>query len=130
MFENDFAAVLPGPAPTAPSVPHPLLQTEPVAGGCDVLCFHPRHDLTLARLELSDIEHVINEWVSIYLRRGKQEGIKYVQIFEASRFWPQILRHTLTCSPTSEQRCYHGLLEPAPARTDLVVERDPDAPCN
>ncbi|VDB93789.1 unnamed protein product [Peniophora sp. CBMAI 1063] len=82
VFENDFAAVLPGPPPTAPSVPHPLLQTEPVAGGCDVLCFHPRHDLTLARLELSDIEHVINEWVSIYLRRGKQEGIKYVQIFE------------------------------------------------
>lgn len=81
-FENDFAAVLPPPSPVAPVAPHPLLTTEPVHGGCDVICFHPRHDLTLSRLEIVDIEKVIEEWIRVYVKRGQQEGIKYVQIFE------------------------------------------------
>jgi UDPglucose--hexose-1-phosphate uridylyltransferase len=63
---------------------HPLLIVEPVQGGCDVLCFHPRHDLTLARLEVEAIERIIEEWTRVYLKRGRQEGIKYVQIFEVS----------------------------------------------
>lgn len=81
-FENDYAAVLPPPGPAAPAAPHPLLQTEPVQGGCDVICFHPRHDLTLARLAKDDIVRVIEEWQNVYRKRGAQEGIKYIQIFE------------------------------------------------
>nr|GAT58029.1 predicted protein [Mycena chlorophos] len=81
-FENDFAALLPGPGPAPPVAAHPLLKSEPVHGGCDVLLFHPRHDLTLSRLSLSDIGHIIEEWIAIYVRRSAQEGIKYVQIFE------------------------------------------------
>lgn len=90
VFENDFAAVLPPPGPIAPPAPHPLLTTQPVEGGCDVLCFHPRHDLTLARLEVPDIERVIDEWQNVYLKRGRQEGIKYVQIFEVGLFTMRI----------------------------------------
>ncbi|KAI0736493.1 HIT-like domain-containing protein [Fomitopsis betulina] len=82
VFENDYAAVLPPPGPAAPRAPHPLLTTEPVQGACDVICFHPKHDLTLARLSVPDIERIIEEWCSIYNKRGTQEGIKYVQIFE------------------------------------------------
>ncbi|KAI0928178.1 hypothetical protein AcW1_005504 [Taiwanofungus camphoratus] len=82
VFENDYAAVLPPPGPAAPPAPHPLLTTQPVEGGCDVLCFHPRHDLTLARLPVSDIERIVEEWSSVYNKRGTQEGIEYVQIFE------------------------------------------------
>lgn len=82
VFENDYAAVLPPPGPVAPPAPHPLLKTEPVQGSCDVLTFHRRHDLTLARLPLSDIEKVIEEWCKVYKKRGTQEGIGYVQIFE------------------------------------------------
>ncbi|EIW60688.1 galactose-1-phosphate uridylyltransferase [Trametes versicolor FP-101664 SS1] len=82
VFENDYAAVLPPPGPAAPPAPHPLLTTEPVQGGCDVICFHPRHDLTLARLPHKDIERIIDEWSAIYKKRGEQEGIEYVQIFE------------------------------------------------
>ena len=82
VFENDYAAVLPPPGPPAPPPPHPLLMTEPVQGGCDVICFHPRHDLTLARLSISDIERVLEEWCTVYNKRGHQEDIKYVQIFE------------------------------------------------
>lgn len=82
IFENDYAAVLPPPCPAPPSATHPLLTTEPVQGGCDVLIFHPRHDLTLARLSVEDVQVIIEEWRAIYERRGKQEGIRYVQIFE------------------------------------------------
>lgn len=81
-FPNDFAAVLPAPSPVPPAATHPLLKTDPVHGACDVLIFHPRHDLTLAKLPVPDIEQVINEWTRIYKMRGTQEGIKYVQIFE------------------------------------------------
>ncbi|TCD67658.1 galactose-1-phosphate uridyl transferase [Steccherinum ochraceum] len=81
-FENDYAAVLPGPAPIAPVAPHPLLQTEPVHGGCDVIIFHPRHDLTLPRLAIGEVEKVVEEWERLYRARGSQEGVEYVQIFE------------------------------------------------
>lgn len=82
VFVNDFAAVLPPPGPAAPPEPHHLLKSEPVQGGCDVIIFHPRHDLTLARLPIPDIEHVIEEWCAAYTKRGAEDRIKYVQIFE------------------------------------------------
>ena len=82
VFENDFAAVLPPPGPNQPPPLHPLLQQEPVQGNCDVLIFHPRHDLTLARLEAKDIIGIIDQWISTYKQRGGQEGIEYIQIFE------------------------------------------------
>lgn len=81
-FENDFAAILPAPAPAAPAPLHSLMTAEPVHGGCDVLMFHPRHDLTLARMSIHDIGCVIAEWIRIYLEKGSQPGIEYVQIFE------------------------------------------------
>ncbi|KAH9951440.1 galactose-1-phosphate uridyl transferase [Amylocystis lapponica] len=74
VFENDFAAVLPPPGPAAPPAPHPLLTTEPVQGGCDVLIFHPRHDLTLARLPIADIERIIEEWCTVYKKRVQKRG--------------------------------------------------------
>lgn len=82
MFENDFPALLPPPGPEPPVAAHPLLTLAPVEGACDVLIFHPRHDLTLARLPLPDIVRIVNEWATIYQDRGTQEGIQYVQIFE------------------------------------------------
>jgi len=46
------------------------------------LVFHPRHDLTLARLSIPEIKNIIDEWISVYRRRGVQRGVKYIQIFE------------------------------------------------
>ena len=83
-FENDFAAILQGPTPAAPVSLHPLMTSEPVHGACDVLMFHPRHDLTLARMSIKDIEFIISDWIRIYRMRGSQPGIEYVQIFEVS----------------------------------------------
>lgn len=85
VFENDYAAVLPPPGPAAPAAPHPLLTTEPIQGACDVVCFHPRHDLSLPTLRTDDIVTIVQEWTRIYHHRGTQDGIEYVQIFEAGR---------------------------------------------
>ncbi len=90
VFPNDYASVIPPPHPVKHSTPHTLLASEPVVGACDVLIFHPRHDLTLARLPLEDITRIIDKWVSVYKRRGSQESIKYVQIFEVRIFCQEI----------------------------------------
>lgn len=49
-----------------------------------MIIFHPRHDLTLPRLKPEEIEKIVEEWIAVYLKRGRQEGIEYVQIFEVS----------------------------------------------
>ena len=49
-FNNDFPALLPDSSPTASPTPSPLLVAEPERGLCRVLCFHPNHSLTLARM--------------------------------------------------------------------------------
>ena len=87
LFPNDYASVIPPPHPVNSATPHPLLVSEPVIGACDVLVYHPRHDLTLARLSLEDIARIIDEWINVYKRRGSQESIKYVQIFEVGYFF-------------------------------------------
>ena len=40
----------------------PLLQQMPVKGLCRVMCFSPRHDLTLAQMQTEEIHAVINTW--------------------------------------------------------------------
>ncbi|KAF9001990.1 HIT-like domain-containing protein [Cyathus striatus] len=81
-FKNDFPALLSYPTPSPPTPTHSLFEIQPVEGACDVVIFHPRHDLTLARLDVSEIELVLEEWIKIYETRGNQPNIKYVQIFE------------------------------------------------
>jgi len=72
----------PPPIPSAPSVDHPLLRAEPVHGCCDVVVFHPKHDLTLARMSLDNVLAIVEEWKRVYEKRSSKPGISYVQIFE------------------------------------------------
>lgn len=81
-FVNDFAALLPE-APANPDLPSAgLLKAEAVRGLCKVLCFHPDHSLTLARMTPEEIRPVIDAWASEYTELGSLDWIKYVQIFE------------------------------------------------
>ena len=52
MFDNDFAALLPDTDPTHHSslVMIRSFVAEPERGTCRVVCFSPRHDLTLPEL--------------------------------------------------------------------------------
>jgi len=83
VFDNDFPALLPEtPATDAPVRKHDLLQAEAEAGICRVICFSPRHDLTLPQLPLAAVEEVIHTWVNQSRELEALDWIRYVQIFE------------------------------------------------
>jgi UDPglucose--hexose-1-phosphate uridylyltransferase len=81
-FVNDYAALLPEMAAATEAPASPLLVAEPVRGLCKVLCFHPDHSLTLARMHHAEIRRVVDAWTREYEELGAVEWIRYVQIFE------------------------------------------------
>jgi UDPglucose--hexose-1-phosphate uridylyltransferase len=80
VFENDFGA-LQSHSPSG-SYKNELLIAESEKGICKVICFSPRHDLTLAEMEVEDIKKVVDLWQTEYETLSKLEFINYVQIFE------------------------------------------------
>ena len=79
VFTNDFASLLPD-APVASLSPHPLLRAESERGTCRVMCFSPRHDLTLPEMEVEAIRQVVEMWVDQIEELGRR--YHWVQIFE------------------------------------------------
>jgi UDPglucose--hexose-1-phosphate uridylyltransferase len=83
VFDNDFAALQPDlPNLTADAGAKNLLIAATERGICRVVCFSPRHDLTLARMAPREIGGVIEVWSEQYRSLGDLEYINYVQIFE------------------------------------------------
>ena len=80
-FDNDFAALLPEETPEHASS-HPLLASISERGLCRVVCFSPRHDLTLPELDNASIENVITTWTEQTVDLSKNDFIHYVQVFE------------------------------------------------
>lgn len=81
VFPNDFAALLTD-VPEESMDDSGLLVAQTERGRCEVLCFSPRHDLTLPRMELPDIEGIVRVWMERYRELGRMKEISYVQIFE------------------------------------------------
>ena len=81
IFDNDFPTMWPE-TPARRWSPSELLLAETEPGVCRVLCFHPRHDLTLARMERGAIRQVVDAWVEQYVELGSRPFIRHVQIFE------------------------------------------------
>lgn len=79
VFTNDFAALLPD-VPAAPPPAHPLLTAEAVRGDCRVICFSPRHDLTLPQMPAADIRGVVDVWAAQTAELGAR--YRWVQVFE------------------------------------------------
>lgn len=79
VFTNDYAALLPH-TPEIVVKPHPLLHAETESGTCRVICFSPRHDLTLAEMPVPDIRTVVDVWAEQTEELGAQ--YRWVQIFE------------------------------------------------
>ncbi len=80
-FDNDFPALEPDTAAPA-SDGGGLLHAEPVAGRCRVLCFSPRHDLTLAEMDARAVRRVVDAWADETRSLATQPGTAYVQVFE------------------------------------------------
>ncbi len=83
VFDNDFAALKPNTARDRLDIDGMgLLVAEAEPGTCRVICFSPRHDLTLATMGVDGIELVVNTWVEQFRELGNLENISHVQIFE------------------------------------------------
>jgi UDPglucose--hexose-1-phosphate uridylyltransferase len=81
-FNNDFPALLPDAPPTSEPSSSPLLISEPERGICRVLCFHPNHSLTLARMAVPDIARVVDAWANETAALSELPWINHIQIFE------------------------------------------------
>jgi UDPglucose--hexose-1-phosphate uridylyltransferase len=81
VFQNDFSPLLPD-VPEGQAGDHELLLSESESGLCRVICFSPRHDLTLPEMELPDIRRVVDLWTDQYAELGAMDDINHVQIFE------------------------------------------------
>ena len=110
-FDNDFAALLPQdaelrtqdaelrtqnselrtenlePRTTNPerrtqNLDQDLLVARGERGVCRVVCFSPRHDLTLARMETPAIRAVVETWIEEYQSLAAIPWVQYALVFE------------------------------------------------
>ncbi|RYG30909.1 UDP-glucose--hexose-1-phosphate uridylyltransferase, partial [bacterium] len=77
VFRNDYSALLPE---SIESETDGLLRVAPASGECRVVCFSPRHDLTLAEMEVGDIRRVVQTWAEQTAEMGQRW--RWVQAFE------------------------------------------------
>jgi UDPglucose--hexose-1-phosphate uridylyltransferase len=83
VFDNDFAALKPAIRDDRIDIENRgLLVAEGEPGLCRVICFSPRHDLTLATMSPKDIVSVIETWTSQFNELRAMPQINHVQIFE------------------------------------------------
>ncbi len=83
VFDNDFAALREDGEPFDESLDATgLLRTQSEKGICRVLCFDPRHDLTLATMPVESIRRVVDVWAEQEADLAARPDIGYVQIFE------------------------------------------------
>ena len=81
VFANDYSALLPDTLEARGSEDD-LLVWENEPGICKVVCFSPRHDLTIARMDVPAIRKVVDVWAAQYVEIGALPFIGHVQIFE------------------------------------------------
>jgi UDPglucose--hexose-1-phosphate uridylyltransferase len=83
VFDNDFAALhSETPVAQVDVEGRGILVAETESGICRVVCFSPRHDLTLSRMSPQEIRALIDVWAEEFQSLGRQPSINYVQIFE------------------------------------------------
>ena len=78
VFTNDFAALRPdSPAATFEDG---LLRAASERGTCQVICFSPRHDLTISKMSAAQARIVVDLWAKQSEALGK--SFEWVQVFE------------------------------------------------
>jgi len=144
VFTNDYPALLPEPGPKYDEA-SPFFRSERQAGTCRVICFSPRHDLTLAEFDTAAMRQVIDLWADQTEELGRD--YRWVQVFENKgeamgasnphphgQIWAGTALPSLIEAEDSGQRSYaaeHGrplLVDYAAAEaeqgTRVVVEND------
>ena len=81
VFDNDFAALRPD-TPKDRFDDGGLLVAQGEPGICRVVCFSPKHHLTLSQMATPGIRSVVDTWAEQYGELGAHPSIRHVQIFE------------------------------------------------
>ena len=81
VFDNDHPCVG-ATAPVDLSPATGINQNRPAQGIARVVCYTPRHDLSLAQLEQTEIENLLGAWQRQYTELATQPGVKHVLVFE------------------------------------------------
>jgi UDPglucose--hexose-1-phosphate uridylyltransferase len=87
VFDNDFPALLYTSKSTQKEAQdstnnNDFFRTQPEIGITRVMCFSPRHDLSIPELPQSEVEAVVLGWIGQSKELSDLEEIQYVQIFE------------------------------------------------
>src|SRR5688572_19337085 len=80
-FTNDYASLV-SDVPAGKLAVGELLQARSERGVCRVICFSPRHDLTIPELSIAEIRLVIDLWCDEYTTLSHLDYINHIQIFE------------------------------------------------
>ncbi len=81
VFDNDHPCVGDN-APSNLPTPSGIYRNRPAAGIARVVCYTPRHDLTLAELDVREVENLLAAWQQQYLDLGNRPEINHVLFFE------------------------------------------------
>ncbi|MFC3335122.1 UDP-glucose--hexose-1-phosphate uridylyltransferase [Flavobacterium palustre] len=82
VFENDFAALKQEAIAFDGNAEGSFFKAQPERGISRVVCFSPRHDLTLPEMDVNGIVNIIHTWQKEYTTLGSVDYINHVQIFE------------------------------------------------
>jgi UDPglucose--hexose-1-phosphate uridylyltransferase len=120
VFTNDFSAMIPLKEHGAVNEGD-LLRAESESGVCRVVCFSPRHDLTLSDMSRQQITGVVNTWTDEYQSLARRPDISYVQIFENKgelmgcsnkhphgQIWAQCSLPVIPAAEQARQEEYHA----------------------
>ena len=81
VFDNDHPSVS-FDAPDLDQPTWPVYKARPAHGISRVVCYSPRHDLTLTELRQEEIAVLLRTWQEQYLDLGSRPEIEHVLIFE------------------------------------------------
>ena len=81
VFDNDHPSVSPS-APIELPRPSQIYRNQPARGIARVVCYSPKHNLTLGELEPAEIENLLRVWQEQYKDLGSRPEIAHVLIFE------------------------------------------------
>jgi len=81
VFDNDHPCVGPG-ASTELAAPPGIYRNRPATGCARVVCFTPRHDVTLAQLSEAEILSLLEVLQEQYRELGARDDVRHVLVFE------------------------------------------------
>jgi UDPglucose--hexose-1-phosphate uridylyltransferase len=81
VFDNDHPCVSPE-APSQLVSPEAPYRSQAATGVARVVCFSPRHDLTLAEMERKSVEEVVRTFQAQYRELGARPEVRHVLAFE------------------------------------------------